>query len=110
MEQNLLDRMPPEGFEALAQARREGREVSIDEFLDLAGLPPAPRDDAEPSPAPAPVRDDAAAMAVMERDLLDRMPPESFAALQAAWDEGREVSMEEFFAGLPPAPPNGDAE
>ena len=110
MEQDLLDRMPPEGWEALAQARREGRGVSIDEFLDLAGLPPAPRDDAEPSPAPAPVRDDAAAMAAMERDLFDRMPPESFAALQAAWDEGREVSMEEFFAGLPPAPPNGDAE
>ena len=54
---------------------------------------------------------DEAAMAAMERDLLDRMPPESFAALQAAWDEGREVSMEEFFAGLPPpAPRDGEAE
>ena len=53
---------------------------------------------------------DEVAMAAMERDLLDRMPPESFAALQAAWDEGREVSMEEFFAGLPPAPRDGDAE
>ena len=52
---------------------------------------------------------DQAAMAAMERDLLDRMPPETFAALQAAWDEGREVSMEEFFAGLPPAP-RDDAE
>ena len=44
MEQDLLDRMPPEGWEALAQARREGRGVSIEEFLDLAGLPPAPPD------------------------------------------------------------------
>ena len=55
---------------------------------------------------------DQAAMAAMERDLLDRMPPEGFAALQAAWNEGREVSIDEFLdmAGLPPAPPDSDAE
>ena len=78
--------------DATAQLREEIAGLTVDEPSD---------DDSDV---------DEATMAAMERDLLDRMPPESFAALQAAWDEGREVSMEEFFAGLPPAPRDGDAE
>ena len=80
-----------EEVDATAQLREEIAGLTVDEPSD---------DDSDV---------DEAAMTAMERDLLDRMPPESFAALQAAWDEGREVSMEEFFAGLPPAP-RDDAE
>ena len=78
--------------DATAQLREEIAGLTVDEPSD---------DDSDV---------DEATMAAMERDLLDRMPPESFAALQAAWDEGREVSMEEFFAGLPPPSPRDDAE
>ena len=81
--------------DATAQLREEIAGLTVDEPSD---------DDSDV---------DEAAMAAMERDLLDRMPPEGFAALQAAWNEGREVSIDEFLgmAGLPPAPPpDGDAE
>ena len=84
-------------------ARFEAINATADATAQLAGLTVD-----EPSDDDSDV--DEATMAAMERDLLDRMPPESFAALQAAWDEGREVSMEEFFAGLPPAPRDNDAE
>ena len=105
---------PREEIERLRapHARFEAINATADATAQLAELTVD-----EPSPAPAPRDDDSdvdeAAMAAMERDLLDRMPPEGFAALQAAWNEGREVSIDEFLgmAGLPPAPPpDGDAE
>jgi hypothetical protein len=99
--------VPREEIERLRAPHAQLEAMTAGAAAQLSGLTvdePAPSDDDSDV--------DEAAMAAMERDLLDRMPPEGFAALQAAWNEGREVSIDEFLdmAGLPPAPPDGDAE